>query len=51
MLPNIINKKKYNYLNMKYRQRLRDKIDDMHRKVANMLLKRYQTIVIGNVST
>jgi hypothetical protein len=46
-----INKKKYNYLNMKYRQRLRDKIDDMHRKVANMLLKRYQTIVIGNVST
>ncbi len=35
----------------KYNAKLRNKIKDMHNKVASMLVKNYNTIVIGNVST
>ena len=38
-------------LYMKYGDKMRNKIEDMHNKVAKFLLTRYDTIIIGNVST
>lgn len=35
----------------KYNAKLKNKISDMHNKVASMLVKSYNTIIIGNVST
>lgn len=35
----------------KYYGKLRNKIDDMHNKVASMLVHKYESIIIGNVST
>ena len=47
---NIISNEKYNSLYCKYSSRLRNKIDDLHNKSANMLLSRYKNISIGKVS-
>lgn len=35
----------------KYWKKLKDRISDMHNKVASMLVKSYKNIIIGNVST
>jgi len=48
---NIISNEKYKKLYCKYSSRLRNMIDDMHNKSANMLLSRYKNISIGKVST
>ena len=46
-----INKKSYENGLVKYYDRIRNKINDMHSKVANFLLGKYKTILIGKVST
>ena len=48
---NIISNEKYKKLYCKYSSRLRNKIDDLHNKSANILLSRYKNISIGKVST
>jgi len=35
----------------KYNNKLKNKINDMHNKVASILVQKYENIVIGNVST
>ena len=47
---NIISNEKYKRLYCKYSSRLRNMIDDMHNKSANILLSRYKNISIGKVS-
>ena len=47
---NIISNEKYKSLYCKYSSRLRNMIDDLHNKSANMLLSRYKNINIGKVS-
>ena len=47
---NIISNEKYKKLYCKYSSRLRNKIDDLHNKSANILLSRYKNISIGKVS-
>jgi transposase len=47
---NIISNQKYKKLYCKYSSRLRNIIDDLHNKSANMLLSRYKNISIGKVS-
>jgi putative transposase len=47
----LINKNNYDNLNYKYRDKLKNLIQDMHNKSANFLLSKYKTIVIGKVST
>jgi len=47
---NIISNEKYKSLYCKYGGRLRNMIDDMHNKSANILLSRYKNISIGKVS-
>ena len=42
---------KYEKTSQKYRERLRNYIDDMHNKSSRFLLERYETINIGKVST
>ena len=41
----------YNKSRLKYQQKLRHKIDDMHNKMASYLVKNYREIIIGKVST
>lgn len=47
----IINEKKYKYIYTKYSDKLENKIKDLHNKAANFLLKNYDIINIGKVST
>jgi putative transposase len=47
---NIINGKRYNQLWIKYSEKLKNKINDMHNKSANLLLTNFETIIIGKVS-
>jgi len=47
---NIISNEKYKRLYCKYSSKLRNMIDDMHNKSANILLSRYKNISIGKVS-
>lgn len=46
----IISKNKLNKLNIKYRDKLKNSMNDLHNKTANFLLKKYDTIIIGKVS-
>jgi len=46
-----INETKYNKLNFKYRDKLKNLINDMHNKTAKFLLSQYRKIIIGKVST
>jgi len=47
----IISEQKYNKLNFKYRDKLKNIITDMHCKSAYFLLSQYRKIIIGKVST
>lgn len=47
----IISEQKYNKLNFKYRDKLKNIITDMHCKSAHFLLSQYRKIIIGKVST
>jgi IS605 OrfB family transposase len=46
-----ISKACYKKTSLKYQEKLRNKIDDMHNKVASHLVKSYKEIIIGKVST
>jgi IS605 OrfB family transposase len=43
--------KNFSKVREKYYQKLRNKIDDMHNKVASYLVRNYKEIIIGKVST
>jgi len=45
-----MSKNKYDKVRKKYQLKIQNKIDDMHKKVANYLLKNYEIINIGKVS-
>jgi IS605 OrfB family transposase len=47
---NKIKTTKYNKVRKKYQLKIQNKVEDMHKKVANYLLKNYETINIGKVS-
>jgi IS605 OrfB family transposase len=47
---NKLNENKYQKTKIKYKDKINNKIKDMHKKVANYLLKNYETINIGKVS-
>jgi putative transposase len=47
----ISNKKQYDKVITKYGSKLRNKIDDMHKKVAEVLATSYDVINIGKIST
>ncbi len=47
---NRITSNKYDKSRMKYENKIQNKIEDLHKKVANYLLKNYETINIGKVS-
>jgi transposase len=46
-----ISQEKYNKLTFKYGNNMRNKIDDLHKKVSVMLVKKFETINIGKIST
>jgi len=46
-----LNKICYNKLFAKYSDKIRNKINDLHNKASKFLLKRFDTILIGKVST
>lgn len=46
----IINNKQYTKLWIKYSDKIKNKIEDMHNKTAKFLLTQFETIVIGKVS-
>lgn len=46
-----ISEEKYNKLTFKYGNNMRNKIDDLHKKVSTMLVKKFETINIGKIST
>jgi IS605 OrfB family transposase len=48
---NKMSKEKYERLYYKYSDKLRNKINDMHNKSASFLIKKFDTINIGKVST
>jgi len=48
---NNITMKKYKKIHIKYTDKLRNKINDLHNKSARYLLERFDTILIGKVST
>lgn len=45
-----LSKSKYNKTRFKYQEKINNKINDIHKKVGNYLLKTYETINIGKVS-
>jgi transposase len=46
-----ISQEKYNKLTFKYGNNMRNKIDDLHKKMSSMLVKKFETINIGKIST
>jgi transposase len=50
MLKGTLSKNRYKKLRNRIQKKMRNRIDDMHNKVASFLTKRYQVINIGNVS-
>lgn len=47
----IIGKNEFEKINGKYYDKLKNKIQDMHNKIAKFLAMKYNTIIIGKVST
>lgn len=45
-----LSKRTYNKARLKYQEKINNKINDIHKKVGNYLLKTYETINIGKVS-
>ena len=48
---NILSQEKYKKLLYKYRNKMRNKIDDLHKKVSVYLVKKYKNIHLGKIST
>ena len=48
---NNLSEKKFKKAHIKYSEKIQNKIKDMHNKCASFLVKKYKTIIIGNVST
>ena len=47
----LINKKKFRKAFNRNSEKMENRITDLHKKVANLLVQKYDTINIGNVST
>ena len=47
----ILSQEKYNKLLYKYGNKMRNKVDDLHKKVSVYLVKKYKNIHLGKIST
>ena len=47
----ILSQEKYNKILYKYGNKMRNKVDDLHKKVSVYLVKKYKNIHLGKIST